>query len=112
MLSKKQIAGITSGVRRERYARLRAGIQAGLLASVVLGFVIWLFGYITGFRLATSLLEIAAVCFGFMAGAQAYISDPEERNTRDEVLAELEKRAQEKALGGGGSLGGRKSRRP
>jgi hypothetical protein len=61
--------------------------------------VIWLFGYITGYRLAVALLSITAACAGLIAGAQAYISRPEELNSQDEVLADLERKAQEKALG-------------
>lgn len=82
-----------------------------MLASAVLGFVIWLFGYITGYRLTLSLLALAAGCFGLISGAQVYISNSADREEPDEILKELEQRAQEKALGGGGSLGGRKSRR-
>lgn len=89
-------------MRSERLARLRAGIQAGLLASAVLGFVIWLFGYITGYRLAIALLSVSAACAGLIAGAQAYVSRPEELNEKDEALAELERMAQDKALGGSG----------
>jgi len=91
-------------MRSERYARLRAGIQAGLLASVILGFVIWLFGYITGYRLLTSLMCIFSAGLGLISGAQVYISNPEERAQRDEVLAELEQKSQEKALGRSGKL--------
>ncbi len=85
-------------MRSERLARLRAGIQAGLIASVVLGFVIWLFGYITGYRLALALLYITAACFGLIAGAQAFISNSDQLVERDEVLAELERKSQDKAL--------------
>jgi len=101
-LLKFRFAGITITMRSEKYARLKAGIQAGLLASFVLGFVIWLFGYITGYRLAVSLLSITAAGFGVIAGAQVYISNPEEVPLEG-PLAELENLAQDRALGGGGS---------
>jgi hypothetical protein len=64
--------------------------------------VIWLFGYITGYRLAMALLFIFAGCAGLIAGAQAFVSRPEERPHQDEVLAELERRSQAKALGNTG----------
>jgi hypothetical protein len=91
-------------MRSERVARLRAGIGAGLLASIVLGFVIWLFGYITGWRLGISLLYTAAACAGVIAGAQVFISRQEELNKSDEVLAELERQAEIKALRASGKL--------
>ncbi len=86
-------------MRSERVERLRAGIQAGLLASVILGSVIWLFGYITGYRLAIALLSITAVGFGLIAGAQAYIANPDKKDETDEVLGQLEQLSQQKALG-------------
>jgi len=86
-------------MRSERYIRLRAGILAGISASAVLFFVIWLFGYITGDRLGTSLLCIIAVGVGLICGAQVYVSNPEDISDRDEVLAELEELSQGKALG-------------
>ena len=52
-----KFAGITITMRSERYARLKAGILAGLLASLMLGFALWLFGYITGYRLAVAWLQ-------------------------------------------------------
>jgi hypothetical protein len=91
-------------MRSGRVARLRAGIGAGLLASLVLGSVIWLFGYITGYRLAISILYIAALCAGVIAGAQVLLSRPEELNKSDEALAELERQAENKALRASGKL--------
>ena len=77
---------------------------------MVLGSVIWLFGYITGYRLAWALLCVFAAGCGLIAGAQAFVSRPEEVVQEDEVLAELEKRSQEKALRAAGSFS-RKGRR-
>ena len=91
-------------MRSEKYARLKAGLQAGLLASAVLGFVIWLFGYITGYRLAISLLSLAAAVFGLISGAQVYVSNPEKLEQSDEALSELEQKSMQKALGGPGSF--------
>ncbi len=86
-------------MRSEKYTRLRAGIQAGLVASVILGFVIWLFGYITGERLALALLCIIAAGVGLICGAQVYVSGGQNSDQRDEVLAELEELSAGKAQG-------------
>lgn len=83
----------------EKLARLKAGIKAGLVACMVLGFVIWLFGYITGERLAIALLCIISVCVGLISGAQVYISNPNGGSEKDDVLAELQELSQGKALG-------------
>jgi hypothetical protein len=72
---------------------------AGLLTSAVLGFVIWLFGYITGYRAATSFLVVASICFGLLAGRQVYVTNPDEPEAKDPSLAELEHLSQDKALG-------------
>lgn len=104
---KLRFAGITITMRSETFGRLKAGLLAGLLASAVLGFVIWLFGYITGYRLTTSLLSIAAVVCGLISGAQAYIAKPEELPQDDAVLAELERQSEQRALGHPGGKGRR-----
>jgi hypothetical protein len=88
-------------MRSEKYARLKAGILAGLLASLAIGFVLWLIGYTTGYRLAVAWLSVAAVGIGLIAGAQVYISNPDEPTQSDDVLAELEHLSQERALHGG-----------
>jgi hypothetical protein len=85
-------------MRSERYARLKAGILAGLLASLMLGFALWLFGYITGYRLAVAWLSVAAAGVGLIAGAQVYISNPEDPAPPDQFVAELEQLSQAKAL--------------
>jgi hypothetical protein len=86
-------------MRSEKYARLKSGIQAGLIASVILGFVIWLFGYITGERLAIALLFTIAAGVGVICGAQVYVSGGDKADVRDEVLAELEELSADKAQG-------------
>ncbi len=104
---KLRILGITVSMRSETFSRLKAGLLAGLFASGVLGFLLWLVGYTTPWRLTTSLISIAAVVIGLMAGAQAFISRPEELPQEDDVLAELEKKSQDKQLGRAGSTGGK-----
>ena len=95
-------------MRADKFARLKAGVLAGLLASAVLGFVVWLFGYITGYRLAVAYLSIAAAGFGLIAGAQVYISNPDEPAPQDGALAELEQLAQDRALGVSGKSSAKK----
>ena len=97
-------------MRPEKYSRLRAGILAGIIASAILGFVIWLYGYITGERLAFSLLSIIAVGVGLISGAHTYVSNVEHDKPQDEVLAELEELSQGKALGKSPTVASNKQR--
>ena len=83
----------------DRYKRLKTGITAGLAASVVIGFAIWLFGYTTGDRLAVALLVTIAAGVGLLCGAQVYVSGGQTEAERDEVLAELEELSAGKAQG-------------
>lgn len=92
---------VQTDMNTDIYARTKSGLLAGILTSIIFAFVIWLFGYITGYRMAVTYMSVCSICFGLLAGRQVYVSNPEELNPEDAVLAELEKRSHDKAIGSG-----------
>lgn len=53
-------------------------IVAGISAALVLAGVIWLFGYMTGYRLAPLYLIIVSIAGGIVSAAQVQPYDPKE----------------------------------
>ena len=52
---------------------MRAGVLAAIAGTVIVAFVIWLFGYMTGYRMATPFLVAVSACLGLAAGTLAFL---------------------------------------
>lgn len=97
-------------MKAERSARLKAAVGAGLLAGCICFGIVWLFGYITGYRMAFPLLGPISVIVAVITGAQAFVVGPDDRTVGgksatptstsadpNDPLAQLQKQAEERA---------------